>query len=589
MAEIGLAASLLGISSFGIKLTTTLYSFASTASSARKQTDFIARHIKLYSEVLDLLGQRIEDEEPIHSDKALRLVDEICEQSYFLFGKIEDLLPDSNDSISLLQKIKWNFKKPKADWLVSELEYLKSTVNLLISVLYAGKKIRTYRRQRKRGKVSDDVGIHLAKAEAAVIEQLNATDNRDEMQALVDDEDGDDRASNDATSHTTPMRTVALMRHNVQSHPWSANDAVVRFRSSVAQAKTPSEQRALAVQNSRFLVVDLLHQWTTLDRNHRARNSVNSSSNSAQILDEGEQGEFAQATSTHQHTKLKDAADAWMKYEESQLRVKELEAELARVRSSEPTTQARASLPTRSQPKAGNVQRQSRSKESPKMFSIGEYTSGSSRTKRRDHESLRSRSGQPKPGYESVTDEEDQEHFGYPNREDVTQHGVGSGASRPRERSFESTQAAESSQPALRRARSVSRKLRYVKYDPPDTNPDQDKNESVFVRHPFRGKPRHGYDVYDHQDETQKLFQREGGRNQRSHSVENSSEEGGLHSQDSDYCWAIFDGDLECPKGANYPFRFKSASQACPTWTFRDISRERLIEHWLDHQPGSFL
>jgi hypothetical protein len=48
-------ASLIGIATFGIKLTTTLYEFGTNAASAREQTDRIARHLRLYSEVLEVL------------------------------------------------------------------------------------------------------------------------------------------------------------------------------------------------------------------------------------------------------------------------------------------------------------------------------------------------------------------------------------------------------------------------------------------------------------------------------------------------------------------------------------------------------
>jgi hypothetical protein len=135
MAEVGIVASLVGISSFGIKLTTTLYDFGSTVSSAREQTDYIARHITLYSDVLEILAERIDDDEPIHSRKALDLVYDIYDQSCDLFDKIRNLLPDWTDKLSFIQKIKWNFRKTKVDLLVSEIEYMKSTVNLLVSVL----------------------------------------------------------------------------------------------------------------------------------------------------------------------------------------------------------------------------------------------------------------------------------------------------------------------------------------------------------------------------------------------------------------------------------------------------------------------
>jgi hypothetical protein len=148
MAEVGIAASIVGLAGFAVQLTQTLYDFGTTAASARAQTDRIAKNVTLYSIVLELLADRLSDDEPIHSDKALRLADELCDQSYDLFDSIEDLLPkprQDGDQISFLQKIAWSFKKPKVDLLIGELEYLKSTVNLLVQVLYAGKRIRSSR------------------------------------------------------------------------------------------------------------------------------------------------------------------------------------------------------------------------------------------------------------------------------------------------------------------------------------------------------------------------------------------------------------------------------------------------------------
>ena len=145
MADI--AASIIGISSFGINLTLTLYEFGANTASAKQQTDYIAKHVKLYSTVLELLAERLEDDAPIISDAAMDLVEELYEQSEELFHGIRKLLPpkDHNDDLSFLQKIMWNFKKSKVDLLVGELDYLKSTVELLVTVIFAGRKARSYR------------------------------------------------------------------------------------------------------------------------------------------------------------------------------------------------------------------------------------------------------------------------------------------------------------------------------------------------------------------------------------------------------------------------------------------------------------
>ena len=145
MAEV--AASIIGISTFGIKLTLTLYEFGSTASSAKQQTDHIARNVTLYSNVLELLAERLEADAPIISEAAFDLVEELYDQSDELFSRIRSLLPrkEGRDEISFLQKIAWNFKKTKVDVLVGELDRLKATVQLLVTVIFAGKRIQSYR------------------------------------------------------------------------------------------------------------------------------------------------------------------------------------------------------------------------------------------------------------------------------------------------------------------------------------------------------------------------------------------------------------------------------------------------------------
>lgn len=148
MAEAAAVASIVGIASFGIKLTKVLYDFGSNVSSAREQTSYIARHVDLYANVLDILTERIDDEEPILSDAAFDLIDELKYQSNELFTMIEQSLPspkEGKDDISFLQKVKWNFTKSRVALLVGELDYLRSTVHLLITIIFTGRKIRSRR------------------------------------------------------------------------------------------------------------------------------------------------------------------------------------------------------------------------------------------------------------------------------------------------------------------------------------------------------------------------------------------------------------------------------------------------------------
>lgn len=266
MAEVGLTASLLGIASFGIRLTTTLYKFGSTTYSARDQTDYVARHITMYADVLELLAQRIDDDEPIHSRKALDLVDEIYDHSCDLFDKVRDLLPSRANEITFIQKLKWNFRKYKCDVVVTEIEYLKSTVNLLVSVLYAGKKFRSYKRNRDSKKAKKDANIQFARVRTAIVEHVNATAAKERLQAKVDPdkEETCSTASGETTRRSGQDSSLSLVKHLPNIPQAISISAIIRFTESLEQAQTPSEERSLVIQNSVNLVKDLLDQWTTV-------------------------------------------------------------------------------------------------------------------------------------------------------------------------------------------------------------------------------------------------------------------------------------------------------------------------------------
>lgn len=254
------AASLIGIATFGIKLTTTLYEFGANAASAREQTDRIARHLRLYSEVLEVLVDRIDDGEPIHSAKALRLVDEIYDQSYDLFDDIKDLIPRRGDRMSFMRKLAWNFKKSRVALVVSEIEYLKSTVTLLVTVLFAGKKLRSSRRKGRSKKDSkkdrEEVDLECAKVKIAIVEQINASAHKLDMQIKVEEEE----RKESETGYENRERALTRPGGGVLQHSMD----IVNFRESLGQTEDQGEERALVLNHSADLISNLLHQWTTL-------------------------------------------------------------------------------------------------------------------------------------------------------------------------------------------------------------------------------------------------------------------------------------------------------------------------------------
>lgn len=147
MAEIGIVGSIVGIVSVAFELSKKLYEFGSTTSAAGDQINFVAKNVTNYALALELLADRLDDD-PVHSSRAVRVVEILYDQSYDLFDRIEDMIPESKEGqndLSFIQKLTWNFKKKNADFLATQIEYLKTTASLLATILFAGKRIKARR------------------------------------------------------------------------------------------------------------------------------------------------------------------------------------------------------------------------------------------------------------------------------------------------------------------------------------------------------------------------------------------------------------------------------------------------------------
>jgi hypothetical protein len=249
----------------------------STTSAASEETKYIARNITLYATVLEVLCDRVEDEDPLFSAKAYALVEELGEQSYQLFYKIRDPLPGGEkDDLTFFEKIKWNFRKSKVEFLVGELDYLKSTVHLLVTVLFAGKRIKSYQlvshhthvdfsltlhviKRRKKipkerqEREPDVVSNQCLKAENAILEHLNAVDKLPTLEA---------EAHRSKTAALEPAPLNEQMASKAVQLVSRQNDVLTKFQHSLVAVRSTSEGQAFVLGNSKELLHDLLAEWT---------------------------------------------------------------------------------------------------------------------------------------------------------------------------------------------------------------------------------------------------------------------------------------------------------------------------------------
>lgn len=159
MAEVGLAASIVGIASVGAKLSVNLYSFAETVNSAEKNVKAIATEVSLTSAVLEQLSETLKQDAQVQvcSNKAVQTAENIVEECSQVFKDIDGALEKSLCSakrssppskgqkitISLPSRLKWPFLQPKMQLLSANLERLKSTLLLMLQVLIYARRLST--------------------------------------------------------------------------------------------------------------------------------------------------------------------------------------------------------------------------------------------------------------------------------------------------------------------------------------------------------------------------------------------------------------------------------------------------------------
>ncbi len=228
MEVVGVIASIVGITSFALELTQTLYEFGDTVSSARADTSYIARNISNYKDVLDLLHDRLERDGALYSTKALTLADKLGEDSRTLFETIRDMIPGSRsiDGFKWHHGAKWAFKKSKINLYIGEIEHLKSTLNLLIAIIQLG----------RHDYIDGDPDSRFAtRAAVALYEQFNTTERLSSLEEQAAEEESDDSMSPSAT---------------LQLHLLRKSDDVVlyAFREEFANPKYSHQQKSVRLQ-----------------------------------------------------------------------------------------------------------------------------------------------------------------------------------------------------------------------------------------------------------------------------------------------------------------------------------------------------
>lgn len=153
MAEIGAVATILQIADVGLRLSTTLFTFAETVASADKAVSSISKDVSLTSSVLRELASILQKDigPRSYSNAAVDSAIEVVREYSGVFQEVESTLIEKLPKLSsrakdkgsrltiALERFKWPYLQPKVDLLRSNLDRLKSSLLVILNVISLAK------------------------------------------------------------------------------------------------------------------------------------------------------------------------------------------------------------------------------------------------------------------------------------------------------------------------------------------------------------------------------------------------------------------------------------------------------------------
>ena len=134
MAEIGLAASIIGVAAFGASVATTLYETADIMKHANQQIRDLAKNVTQFTAVLNHMGRVLKTEKTNCSKDVLRDIRKIKHSCKRTFREINSTVKENR-----FRRVMWPFKRTKAMELEARLDYQQSMLPCMIHTLTVSK------------------------------------------------------------------------------------------------------------------------------------------------------------------------------------------------------------------------------------------------------------------------------------------------------------------------------------------------------------------------------------------------------------------------------------------------------------------
>ncbi|KAK3721577.1 hypothetical protein LTR37_003133 [Vermiconidia calcicola] len=189
MAElVGGVSAVLTMAEIGFSLANTLYQYASSVKGAEKDIRAIAKDVELTSKVLRQTHEQIKQDQDakLCSNEAIGLTSDVLQGCQDAFRDVDEALKssmkfgtDGKWSVTRTGRLLWPLKSNKLELLRANLEKLKTTLLLLLSVLSYGRKVLS--QQSSKAKSETELSLDKLQIQNLVQARDDATKRYTEM------------------------------------------------------------------------------------------------------------------------------------------------------------------------------------------------------------------------------------------------------------------------------------------------------------------------------------------------------------------------------------------------------------------------
>lgn len=279
MTEI--AASIIGVAGAGFRLSLILNAVSCEIANAPTEILTISKNVTLFSLLLKQAAIVLEQPGSVHSNEAIRVAEQILEESNAVFTEINSMLDrlrtkrqDGSISPSVPQRIKWCFKKHGIQYLLGRMDRLQVSLSLMLQIIQLGSTMAATSRHDPPEKVremSDKIRRERVEAQNVVVLYLFENQQLDKLyhtaveESTIVDGPSETHCESDALTLVATNDSQLTKVEDVVID--STQDMVIQppkkvFPDTENDWSRMAESKEDMVRVSEQVIDNLLEQWT---------------------------------------------------------------------------------------------------------------------------------------------------------------------------------------------------------------------------------------------------------------------------------------------------------------------------------------